>query len=184
MLKLKLQYFGHLMQRVDSLEKTLMLGGIGVRRRRGRQRMRWHHWLAAHEFGWSPGVGDGQGGLACCDSWGCKESDTTEQLNWPESYNRKIIQLGLTHSYEHIKRGVFSSWLQIGSQILEAWGKFESPAAAVMWQGLWDWPKAQHCKQNVGAESIFQLTVCKRKKPSVLQPQGTEFCQLTQWASW
>ena len=43
MLKLKLQFFGHLMQRVDSLEKTLMLGGIGVRRRRGRQRMRWHH---------------------------------------------------------------------------------------------------------------------------------------------
>ena len=41
MLKLNLQYFGHLMQRVDSLEKTLMLGGIGVRRRRGRQRMRW-----------------------------------------------------------------------------------------------------------------------------------------------
>ena len=41
MLKLKLQYFGHLMQRADSLEKTLMLGGIGVRRRRGRQRMRW-----------------------------------------------------------------------------------------------------------------------------------------------
>ena len=41
MLRLKLQYFGHLMQRVDSLEKTLMLGGIGVRRRRGRQRMRW-----------------------------------------------------------------------------------------------------------------------------------------------
>ena len=41
MLKLKLQYFGHLMQRVDSLEKTLMLGGIGSRRRRGRQRMRW-----------------------------------------------------------------------------------------------------------------------------------------------
>ena len=41
MLKLKLQYFGHLMRRIDSLEKTLMLGGIGVRRRRGRQRMRW-----------------------------------------------------------------------------------------------------------------------------------------------
>ena len=43
MLKLKLQYFGHLMRRVDSLEKTLMLGGIGVRRKRGRQRMRWLH---------------------------------------------------------------------------------------------------------------------------------------------
>ena len=51
-LRLKLQYFGHIMQRVDSLEKTLMLGGIGGRRRRGRQRMAgWHHQLDAHEFG-------------------------------------------------------------------------------------------------------------------------------------
>ena len=45
----------------------------------------WHHWLDVHEFGWTLGVGDGQGGLACCDSWGCKESDTTERLNWTES---------------------------------------------------------------------------------------------------
>ena len=81
MLKLKLQYFGHLMQRVDSLEKTLMLGGIGGRRRKGRQRMRW---LDGHEFEWTPGVGDGQGSLVCCNSWGHKESDTTEQLNWTE----------------------------------------------------------------------------------------------------
>ena len=44
----------------------------------------WHHQLDGHEFGWTPGVGDGQGGLACCDSWGHKESDTTEQLNWTE----------------------------------------------------------------------------------------------------
>ena len=44
----------------------------------------WHHWLNAHESGWTPGVGDGQGGLACCDSWGRKESDTTEWLNWTE----------------------------------------------------------------------------------------------------
>ena len=82
MLKLKLQYFGHLMQRADSFEKTLMLGKIEGRRRRGRQRMRW---LDGHEFGWTPGVGDGQGGLACCSSWGCKESGTTEQLNWTEN---------------------------------------------------------------------------------------------------
>ena len=40
----------------------------------------WHHWLNGHESERTPGVGDGQGGLACCDSWGCKESDTTEQL--------------------------------------------------------------------------------------------------------
>ena len=44
----------------------------------------WHHWLSGHEFGWTLGVGDGQGGLACCGSWGRKESDTTEQLNWTE----------------------------------------------------------------------------------------------------
>ena len=42
----------------------------------------WLHRLNAHEFGWTPGVGDGQGGLACCNSWSLKESDTTEQLNW------------------------------------------------------------------------------------------------------
>ena len=44
----------------------------------------WHHWLDGHEFEWTPGVGDGQGGLVCCDPWDHKESDTTEQLNWTE----------------------------------------------------------------------------------------------------
>ena len=44
----------------------------------------WHHRLHAQEFGWTPGVGDGQGGLASCDSWGHKELDTTEQPNWTE----------------------------------------------------------------------------------------------------
>ena len=44
----------------------------------------WHHRLNGHEFGWTPGVGDGQGGLACCSPWGRKESDTIEQLNWTE----------------------------------------------------------------------------------------------------
>ena len=45
----------------------------------------WHHQLDGHGFGWTPGVGDGQGGLVCCGSWGCKELDTTEQLNWTKS---------------------------------------------------------------------------------------------------
>ena len=45
----------------------------------------WHHWLDGRESEWTPGVGDGQGGLACCDSWGCKELDTTEWLNWTDS---------------------------------------------------------------------------------------------------
>ena len=47
----------------------------------------WHHWLSGRESEWTPGVGDGQGGLACCDSWGHKESDMTEQLNWTELNN-------------------------------------------------------------------------------------------------
>ena len=87
-LKLKLQYFGHLMPTTDSLEKTLILGKIEGRRRRGQQRMRWlkdHHWLNGHEFEQAPGVGDDQGSLACCSPWGFKELDTTEQLNWTTS---------------------------------------------------------------------------------------------------
>ena len=82
MLKLKLQYFGHLMQRADSFEKTLKLGGIEGRRRRERQRVRWTlNGLNGRGFGWTPRVGDGQGGLACCGLWGCKELDITERLN-------------------------------------------------------------------------------------------------------
>ena len=85
MLKLKLQYFGQLMQRTDSLEKTLTLGKIEGRKRRGLQRMRWFnemvvHWLGGHEFEQTPEVGDGQQNLACCSPWGHEESDTTEWL--------------------------------------------------------------------------------------------------------
>ena len=84
MLKLKLQYIGHLMRRADSFEKILMLGKIEGRRRRGRQRMRQ---LDGITDSMDMGLGEfrelvmGQGGLAYCSSWGRKESDVTEQLN-------------------------------------------------------------------------------------------------------
>ena len=80
-LKLKLQYFGHLMRRADSFEKTLMLGKIEGRRRRGQQRMRWLGGITnSMEMSLSKlwEFGDGQGGLACCSPWGRKESDMTE----------------------------------------------------------------------------------------------------------
>ena len=84
MLKLKLQYFGHLMRRTDSLEKTLMLGKLEGRRIRVTtedEMVGQHHRLYGHEFVLSLGAGDGLGSLACCSPWGCKESDTTEELN-------------------------------------------------------------------------------------------------------
>ena len=87
MLKLKLQYFGHLMWRVDSLEKDSDAGRDWGREEKGMtedEMAGWHHWLDGRESQWTPGVGDGQGGLACCNSWGCKESDMTERLIWSD----------------------------------------------------------------------------------------------------
>ena len=81
-LMLKLQYFGHLMQRTDSLEKTLMLWKIEGRRRRGWQRMRWLDGITdsmhmSSSYFW-------HGSLVRCSSWGRRDSDTTEQINWTE----------------------------------------------------------------------------------------------------
>ena len=86
MIKLKLQYFGHFMRRADSLEKTVARRNWGQEEKGTTEddMAGWHHWLDGHEFEWTPGVGDGQGGLACCDSWDQKESDTAEWLNWTE----------------------------------------------------------------------------------------------------
>ena len=81
---LKLQYFGHRMRRADTLEKTLKLGKIEGRRRRGRQRMRWLDGITdSMDVGLSKALGDGegQGSLACCSPRGHKESDVTEPLN-------------------------------------------------------------------------------------------------------
>ena len=92
MLKLKLQYFGHLMRRADSFEKTLMLGKDWNWEEKGmteNEMVGWHHWLNGYEFEQAPGVGDGQGSLACCSPWG----HMTGLLNWTE------LPLSNTRSY-------------------------------------------------------------------------------------
>ena len=88
MLKLKLQYFGHLMQRTNSLENNLMLGKKDWRQaEKGMtedKMVGWYHRFNGHEFEQALGVGDGQGSLARCSPWSRKELDTAEQLSWTE----------------------------------------------------------------------------------------------------
>ena len=84
MLKLKLKYSGHLKSWLIWKDPD---GGKDWGQEKGTtedEMVGWHHWLGTHGFGWTLGVGYGQGGLVCCGSWGCKESDTTEWLNWTE----------------------------------------------------------------------------------------------------
>ena len=85
-LKLKLQYFGHLMQSwlIGKDSDAWRDWGQEEKGTTEDEMARWHHWLDGRESEWTPGVGDGQGGLACWDSWGRKELDTTERLNWTE----------------------------------------------------------------------------------------------------
>ena len=87
MLKLRLQYFGHLMKNW-LIWKDPDAGKDWRQEEKGTTEVEmagWHHRLNGHEFGWTSGVSDWQWGLACCNPWGCKESDTTEQLNWTDS---------------------------------------------------------------------------------------------------
>ena len=87
MLELKLQYFGHLMQRFWLIWKDPDDGKDWEQEEKGTtedEMVGWHHRHNGHGFGCTQGVGDGQGGLACCGSWVCKESNMTEWLNWTE----------------------------------------------------------------------------------------------------
>ena len=91
------------MRKTDSLEKTLMLGKIEGRRRREWQRMKWLNGITTR-YTWALGVGDGQGSMACCSPWGCKELDTTELLNWTElehSLTLPFFEIGMKTDIFH-----------------------------------------------------------------------------------
>ena len=90
MLKLKLQYFGHLMQRANSLEKTLMLGKIEGQRRSGWQRMRWLDSINRQELEQTLEESEGQGSLACCSPWGHKESQLS---NWTKTMAQFFVSV-------------------------------------------------------------------------------------------
>ena len=114
-LMLKLQYFGHLMWRTDSLQKYPN-GGKDWRQEEkgmtGDEMVSWHHQL--YEFEQALGVGDGQGGLVCCSPWGRKESDMTEWLNWTEA---NVASSSSVSSWCDLRWVISPLWLQITHQV-------------------------------------------------------------------
>ena len=143
MLKLKLQYFGHLMQKTDSLENTLMLGKIEGRKRRGWQKTRRLDGTPTHwKWVWaSSGDGEGQGSLACCSSWSCQELDTTEQLN--NNNNIFIIRIDSETEAPILWSPDANSWL-IGKypDAGKDWrqkGKRVTEDEMVGWHHWWQW---------------------------------------------
>ena len=110
MLKLKLQYFGHLMGRTDSLKRP-WCGKDWGQEEKGTtedEKVGWHHWLDGREYKQVLGVGDGQGGLACCSPWGHKELDTTERLNWTELNRCQSTESVSVH--DRSSSAVWESW--------------------------------------------------------------------------
>ena len=116
----------------------------------------WHHQLDGHEFGWTPGVGDGRGGLVCCNSWGHKESDMTKRLSWlnwvspiPKMSNRVLWFYSLPS-----KRAIFNSGLSYVLN-LRLTGEIHF---FFFFTTSWLWPELPHCP--LGSENCHPLRVC------------------------
>ena len=111
MLKLKLQSFSHRIMKSWLIGKDPDADQDWRWEEKGTtedEMVGWHHRLNGHGFGWTPRVGDGQGGLACCGSWGHKESDTTERLNWTELIYIKYIIFSHSQNYKYRHDGFLS----------------------------------------------------------------------------
>ena len=112
-LMLKLQYFGHLRQRTDSLEKTLMQGKIEGQRRRGWQRMGWLDGitnLMGLNFKQALGVGDGQCSLMCCSQWGLRDSEMTEPLNRTDCNRENVLSTDPHMSQNKTEKDISLTW--------------------------------------------------------------------------
>ena len=112
------QYVGHPIQRADSLEKTLILGKIEGRRRRGAtedEMVGWHHWLNGHELEQIPGDSEGQGSPVCCRPWGLKESNTTEQLS-----NNNILPVGILLEFPSLFKLSYLHGTYIGLSLISS----------------------------------------------------------------
>ena len=145
MLKLRLQYFGHLMRRTNSFEKTLMLERLRAEEKgmTEDEMVGWHHWTLWTWVWVGSGVGDGCGSLACFGSWGCKELNTTEWLNWTElNWTQPPIS---TSTGLHRLRPVQKESLRI---------KISAPECLT--QLVWCGPKKQYFKKISQASLVVQ----------------------------
>ena len=125
----------------------------------------WHHLLNGHEFEWTPGVGDGQGGLACCNSWGCKESDMTEWLNWTE--------LNETDSHEIWKVVEKKLGFSGGSAVMQEMEEMQ------FWSLGWEDPLE---KEMTIYSSILAWQIPRTEEPGELQSMGSQRVGLD-WAT-
>ena len=193
MLKLKLQYFKHLIWQANSLAKILMLGKIEGRRRRGWQRMRWLDGITdSMDMSLSKirELGDGQGSLACCSPWVRKESDTTKQMNWDFSFpwadktaqwysfsvevaSHCPPQVQQANERESESRSVGSNSLQ-SHESQHARPPCPSPAPRVHWDSH---PSSQWCHPAISS-SFVPFSSCPQSLPA------SESFPMTQLLAW
>ena len=171
MLKLKLQYSDHLMWRTDSLEKTLMLGKIEGRRRRGRQRMRWLDGItdSVDKSAQALEVGDGQRSLACCNPWDHKQSDTTEQLNWTEKtagLDRSNIQFWFFHLFS-FQVSFLHQWTSLVAQMVKCLPPMQETQVQSLGQDLLEKEMASH-------SSTLAWKIPWTEEPCRLQSMGLQ----------
>ena len=134
----------------------------------------WHHRLDGHEFGWTPGVGDGQGGLACSNSWGGKESDTTERLNWTELnwklniQKTKIMASGTQWTWVWVNSG---SWWGTGKpSVLQSMGHKESDTTERL-----NWTELNNPRISDSGITYLTLRICYDSEALIASKKWKDF---------